>query len=106
MFSSNNHIQMERIKLTLRHFDIWARQIDNLESAKRAGDLFGYPLMVKSRRLAYDGRGNAVAKSEEDLSSAVNGNILSIYYIHKSYKIKIIFTFANTRPLVNTVVFI
>nr|GME03762.1 phosphoribosylaminoimidazole carboxylase, chloroplastic isoform X1 [Ipomoea batatas] len=47
-------------------------QIDNLESAKRAGDLFGYPLMVKSRRLAYDGRGNAVAKSEEDLSSAVN----------------------------------
>ncbi|CAH9080331.1 unnamed protein product [Cuscuta europaea] len=47
-------------------------QIDNFESAKRAGDLFGYPLMVKSRRLAYDGRGNAVANSEEDLSSAVN----------------------------------
>ncbi|XP_055831393.1 phosphoribosylaminoimidazole carboxylase, chloroplastic-like isoform X2 [Solanum dulcamara] len=47
-------------------------QIDNLESARRAGDLFGYPLMIKSRRLAYDGRGNAVAKSEEQLSSAVN----------------------------------
>ncbi|KAA8534618.1 hypothetical protein F0562_032123 [Nyssa sinensis] len=47
-------------------------QIDNLESAKRAGDLFGYPLMIKSRRLAYDGRGNAVAKSEAELSSAVN----------------------------------
>ncbi|MCD7455713.1 hypothetical protein HAX54_029231 [Datura stramonium] len=25
--------------------------------ARRAGDLFGYPLMIKSRRLAYDGRG-------------------------------------------------
>ncbi|CAN1176667.1 Phosphoribosylaminoimidazole carboxylase, chloroplastic (Fragment) [Linum perenne] len=46
-------------------------QIDDLEGAKRAGDLFGYPLMIKSKRLAYDGRGNAVAKSEEDLSSAV-----------------------------------
>ncbi|KAG5224048.1 phosphoribosylaminoimidazole carboxylase [Salix suchowensis] len=47
-------------------------QIDDLEGAKRAGDLFGYPLMLKSKRLAYDGRGNAVAKSEEELSSAVN----------------------------------
>ncbi|KAJ4824398.1 hypothetical protein Tsubulata_024695 [Turnera subulata] len=46
-------------------------QIDDLEGAKRAGDLFGYPLMIKSKRLAYDGRGNAVAKSEEELSSAV-----------------------------------
>ncbi|XP_052187595.1 phosphoribosylaminoimidazole carboxylase, chloroplastic isoform X2 [Diospyros lotus] len=47
-------------------------QIDDLESAKRAGDLFGYPLMIKSKRLAYDGRGNAIAKSEEEISSAVN----------------------------------
>ncbi|OIW13811.1 hypothetical protein TanjilG_31700 [Lupinus angustifolius] len=47
-------------------------QIDDLEGAKKAGELFGYPLMIKSRRLAYDGRGNAVAKSEEDLSSAVD----------------------------------
>ncbi|WCJ24598.1 phosphoribosylaminoimidazole carboxylase putative / AIR carboxylase putative [Euphorbia peplus] len=46
-------------------------QIDDLESAKRAGGLFGYPLMIKSRRLAYDGRGNAVAKSEKELSAAV-----------------------------------
>ncbi|GAV66765.1 AIRC domain-containing protein/ATP-grasp domain-containing protein [Cephalotus follicularis] len=46
-------------------------QIDDLEGAKRSGDLFGYPLMIKSRKLAYDGRGNAVAKSEEELSSAV-----------------------------------
>ncbi|GMH13209.1 hypothetical protein Nepgr_015050 [Nepenthes gracilis] len=45
--------------------------IGNLESAKTAGDQFGYPLMIKSKRFAYDGRGNAVAKSEDDLSSAV-----------------------------------
>ncbi|TXG65995.1 hypothetical protein EZV62_007270 [Acer yangbiense] len=46
-------------------------QIDDFEGARRAGDLFGYPLMIKSKRLAYDGHGNAVAKSEEELSSAV-----------------------------------
>lgn len=48
-------------------------QIDDFESAKRAGELFGYPLMIKSKRLAYDGRGNAVAKCPEQLSSAVAG---------------------------------
>lgn len=31
--------------------------------------------MVKSKRLAYDGRGNAVAKSKEELSSVISGNI-------------------------------
>lgn len=46
-------------------------QIDDLEGAKKAGDIFGYPLMIKSKRLAYDGRGNAVAKSVEELSSAI-----------------------------------
>ncbi|CAN1729384.1 Phosphoribosylaminoimidazole carboxylase, chloroplastic (Fragment) [Linum perenne] len=60
-------------------------QIDDLEGAKRAGDLFGYPLMIKSKRLAYDGRGNAVAKSEEDLSSAVTslGGFSHGLYIEK-----------------------
>ncbi|XP_028108400.1 phosphoribosylaminoimidazole carboxylase, chloroplastic-like isoform X3 [Camellia sinensis] len=51
-------------------------QVDDFESAKRAGELFGYPLMIKSRRLAYDGRGNSVAKSEEEISSAVNENVI------------------------------
>ncbi|KAH9605079.1 hypothetical protein KSS87_008606 [Heliosperma pusillum] len=47
-------------------------EIEDLESTRRAGELFGYPLMIKSKRLAYDGRGNAVAKCEEDISSAVS----------------------------------
>nr|XP_010915413.1 phosphoribosylaminoimidazole carboxylase, chloroplastic isoform X1 [Elaeis guineensis]XP_010915414.1 phosphoribosylaminoimidazole carboxylase, chloroplastic isoform X1 [Elaeis guineensis] len=46
-------------------------QIDDLASAEKAGDLFGYPLMIKSKRLAYDGRGNAVAYNKEDLPSVV-----------------------------------
>ncbi|GKV27316.1 hypothetical protein SLEP1_g36502 [Rubroshorea leprosula] len=47
-------------------------QINDLEGAKKAANLFGYPLMIKSKRLAYDGRGNAVARSEEELSSAIS----------------------------------
>ncbi|KAH8491133.1 hypothetical protein H0E87_023319 [Populus deltoides] len=60
-------------------------QIDDLEGAKRAGDLFGYPLMLKSRRLAYDGRGNAVAKNEVELTSAVNalGGFARGLYVEK-----------------------
>ena len=34
--------------------------------------------MIKSRKLAYDGRGNAVAKSAEELSSAIFGEIYLI----------------------------
>ncbi|XP_047964476.1 phosphoribosylaminoimidazole carboxylase, chloroplastic [Salvia hispanica] len=60
-------------------------KIDDLEGAKRAAELFGYPLMIKSRRLAYDGRGNAVAKNEDGISSAVNalGGYARGLYIEK-----------------------
>lgn len=46
-------------------------QIEDFEEAKKAAILFDYPLMIKSKRLAYDGRGNAVARSEDELSSAI-----------------------------------
>ncbi|KAL6001563.1 hypothetical protein ACLOJK_007301 [Asimina triloba] len=48
-------------------------EINDLESAIKGGALFGYPLMIKSKRLAYDGRGNAVAHNKEELSSAISG---------------------------------
>lgn len=31
---------------------------------------YGYPLMLKSRKMAYDGRGNAVVRSEADIAAA------------------------------------
>ncbi|KAL5222000.1 hypothetical protein ABZP36_026713 [Zizania latifolia] len=46
-------------------------EVDTLSSIEKAGEMFGYPLMVKSKRLAYDGRGNAVAHDEKELSSVV-----------------------------------
>ncbi|KAK0557082.1 phosphoribosylaminoimidazole carboxylase ade2 [Tilletia horrida] len=49
--------------------DIAAAQ---LSDAKHAGDVtFGYPFMLKSRRHAYDGKGNAVVKSAADLEATV-----------------------------------
>lgn len=44
-------------------------EIHNLADVEKAGELFGYPLMIKSKRLAYDGRGNAVAYSKEEVPS-------------------------------------
>jgi phosphoribosylaminoimidazole carboxylase len=36
-----------------------------------AGEQFGYPFMLKTRKLAYDGRGNFVVRSREDASNAL-----------------------------------
>lgn len=44
--------------------------VPNLEAAYAAGREFGYPLMLKAKRLAYDGKGNAVAKTKEDVAGA------------------------------------
>ncbi|KAK9371151.1 ATP-grasp domain-containing protein [Lipomyces kononenkoae] len=46
--------------------------VDNTEeSLKAIGSKFGYPYMLKSRTQAYDGRGNYVVSSVEDISSAL-----------------------------------
>lgn len=45
--------------------------------------------MIKSKRLAYDGRGNAVAKSEEELSSVISGNIYIQNLIDMSFHMEL-----------------
>jgi phosphoribosylaminoimidazole carboxylase len=47
------------------------RQIKCEKCAASAGAAFGYPYMLKSKTLAYDGRGNAVVESAESVESAV-----------------------------------
>eukprot|EP00928_Gymnodinium_smaydae_P046981 TRINITY_DN31326_c0_g1_i1.p1 TRINITY_DN31326_c0_g1~~TRINITY_DN31326_c0_g1_i1.p1 ORF type:complete len:589 (-),score=89.73 TRINITY_DN31326_c0_g1_i1:271-2037(-) len=42
----------------------------DVEAAKRAGEAFGYPFMLKARKGGYDGKGNAVVKSAADVSNA------------------------------------
>ncbi|KAJ3334428.1 phosphoribosylaminoimidazole carboxylase ade2, partial [Kappamyces sp. JEL0680] len=45
---------------------------ENLEAALlEIGKTFGYPMMLKSRRLAYDGRGNKVVRSPEDVPASI-----------------------------------
>lgn len=46
-------------------------EVSDAEQAQQAGKRFEYPLMLKSRRLAYDGRGNAVVAAAGDLEGAV-----------------------------------
>lgn len=46
-------------------------EVSNAEQAQHAGEAFGYPLMLKSRRFAYDGKGNAVVQSADSLENAV-----------------------------------
>lgn len=45
-------------------------QIDSLEDLKQKIDKFGYPSLLKTRRDAYDGRGNFKINAPEDLKTA------------------------------------
>lgn len=47
------------------------RKISCSKCSEAAGTAFGYPYMLKSRKLAYDGRGNAVVRSAADTAAAV-----------------------------------
>jgi phosphoribosylaminoimidazole carboxylase len=47
------------------------RDAPNLEAVHAAIAELGLPLMLKSRRMAYDGRGNAVIRSADDIEAAL-----------------------------------
>lgn len=49
---------------------------------RAAGEKFGYPLMLKSRTMAYDGRGNAVVRSEAEVESAI-ASLVSQVCVHQ-----------------------
>eukprot|EP01038_Epipyxis_sp_PR26KG_P004196 gene4196-5967_t len=45
-------------------------EIPNITAAVEAGMRYGYPYMLKNKKFAYDGRGNAVVNSEDDIVQA------------------------------------
>jgi phosphoribosylaminoimidazole carboxylase len=45
--------------------------VDGVEGAEKAAYMFGLPLMLKARTQAYDGRGNYVIKTREDIAAGV-----------------------------------
>ncbi|CAI2161438.1 7637_t:CDS:2 [Funneliformis geosporum] len=59
--------------------------ISDRESINIAVKKFGYPLMLKSKTLAYDGRGNYVIKSEDDITKALEtlGNFKNPLYAER-----------------------
>lgn len=44
--------------------------VDSIEDMEKAGELYGYPFMLKARTGGYDGKGNAVVRSKESIESA------------------------------------
>jgi len=49
------------------------RQVDTLDDLGAAADEIGLPLVVKTRRLGYDGKGQYVVSSAADLARAIDG---------------------------------
>ena len=41
------------------------------QAAYKAGETLGYPFILKAKKLAYDGRGNAVVRTKDDIPHAV-----------------------------------
>lgn len=46
-------------------------EVADQQAAYQAGEQLGYPFVLKSKRLAYDGRGNAVVRTKDDIQQAV-----------------------------------
>ena len=49
----------------------YALETNSVDAVKNVAETVGYPLMIKSRTLAYDGRGNFVVKSPKDIEQAL-----------------------------------
>jgi 5-(carboxyamino)imidazole ribonucleotide synthase len=60
-------------KKTFSNFGIHVPEfeaINNEDSARQFADKFGYPFIIKTRKLGYDGYGNFTINSQEDISVA------------------------------------
>ena len=53
------------------------------DAVRECGHRFGYPMMLKSRLLAYDGRGNAVVRSADDVEAAIASLVSDKLYVEK-----------------------
>lgn len=63
----NQKVHLQAAGIPVAPFQV----VSSAEDAHRVGELFGYPYMLKSRKNAYDGRGNAVVASAQDIPEAM-----------------------------------
>ena len=59
-------VHLQKHQIPLPDFE----KVDSEEQLHRIGEKFGYPMMLKSRFGAYDGKGNAVVKTAANISEA------------------------------------
>eukprot|EP00730_Choanoeca_flexa_P012238 TRINITY_DN3743_c0_g1_i1.p1 TRINITY_DN3743_c0_g1~~TRINITY_DN3743_c0_g1_i1.p1 ORF type:complete len:615 (+),score=126.37 TRINITY_DN3743_c0_g1_i1:67-1845(+) len=59
------------------------REANDAESIKAVAKDFGYPLMLKAKRMAYDGKGNAVVKDEASIEAALASLKTTELYVEK-----------------------
>ncbi len=73
-------------KVFLREHDIPVADfalIDSVDDCYKQGEIFGYPYLLKARFDAYDGRGNRVIKSKDDIEDAFKELSKSTLYAEK-----------------------
>ena len=76
-YEQKNHLSAYGIPL--------AEYVETLDrnSVVTAGQKFGYPLMLKSKTMAYDGKGNYVVNSEADIDAAMQALSKTPLYAEK-----------------------
>lgn len=74
----NQKVELKRHGIPVGDF----LKVDGIEGIKAAADIFNYPIMLKTSKGAYDGKGNSMILCEEDIDKAfmeLGGNADSIY---------------------------
>lgn len=73
--------------------------IESEDDALKQGEIFGYPFLLKSRFDAYDGRGNFVVKTKEDVSEAfkkLSGSLYSEKFVPFAKELAVVSARDNT----------
>jgi phosphoribosylaminoimidazole carboxylase len=68
-FVQKNYLQSQNQEIPISPF----REVtgDSLSSIQEIGKEYGYPMMLKSKKMAYDGKGNRVIRSESEIHEAI-----------------------------------
>ncbi|KAJ3196545.1 phosphoribosylaminoimidazole carboxylase ade2 [Irineochytrium annulatum] len=69
-YAQKVHLQKHGVPLP-EYLDVSAGDAGEVDALRKAGAALGYPLMLKAKTFAYDGRGNRVVRSEKEISDAV-----------------------------------
>ncbi|KAI9473420.1 MAG: phosphoribosylaminoimidazole carboxylase [Benjaminiella poitrasii] len=78
-FQQKQHLESHNIPVT-PYLEITSKEV---AAVKEAGQQLGYPFMLKSKTMAYDGKGNYIVKSEADIKEAIDALSKTPLYAEK-----------------------